>query len=79
MPLCRIGAAMRFVRGIEMSASRGQIGRAAIPEFMHVKAMFTRSQARDFRLDLHAVGDFCEPDYAADFVAFSRMQHRNGL
>jgi hypothetical protein len=41
MPLCRIGAAMRFVRGIEMSASRGQIGPTAISEFMDVKAMFT--------------------------------------
>ena len=79
MPLCRIGPSVRFVRGIEMSASRGQIGRAAISEFMHMKAMFTRTQARDFRLDLHPVGDFCEPDCSADFVARSGMQHGNGL
>jgi hypothetical protein len=79
MPLCRIGPGVRFVRRIEMSASRGQIGRAAISEFMHVKAMFTRSQARDFRLDLHPVGDFSERDCAADFVARSRMQHGDGL
>ncbi len=77
--LCRIGPGVRFVRGIEMSASRGQIGRAAISKFMHMKAMFTRTQARDFRLDLHPVGDFREPDSAADFVACSGMQHGNGL
>ncbi len=79
MPLYRIWAAVRFVRRIEMSASRGQISRAAISEFMHVKAMFTRTQARDFGLDLHPVGDFREPDCAADFVTCSGMQHGNGL
>ena len=46
---------------------------------MYVKAMFPRTQARDLRLDLHSVGDFCEPDCAADFVACSGMQHGNGL
>ena len=79
MPLYRIWPAVRFVRGIEMSASRGQIGRAAISEFMHVKTMFTRIQARDFRLHLHSIGYFCERDCAADFVARSRMQHGDGL
>ena len=79
MPLYRTWPGVRFVRRIEMSASRGQIGRAAISEFMDVKAMFTRTQARDFRLDLHPVGDFREPDCTADFVACSGMQHGNGL
>jgi hypothetical protein len=46
---------------------------------MHVKTMFTRIQARDFRLHLHSIGYFCERDCAADFVARSGMQHGDGL
>jgi len=55
------------------------IGCAAIAEFMDVKAVFARRQARDLRVDLHAIGNRRECDGAADFVACGGMQHRNAF
>src|SRR5438128_12478659 len=79
MPLCRIGPSVRFIRGIEMSASRGEIGRTAIAEFVHMKAVLAGAQARDFRLYLHSIGYFSERDRAAHFVARGGMKHSDGF
>ena len=79
VPFCRIGPGVRFIRGIEMSASRGQIRRAAIAEFMHMKAMLAGAQAGDFCLDLHSIGYLSERDGAAHFVARRRMKHGDGF
>src|SRR5882724_2229455 len=74
-----VGPGVRLVGWIEVSAGRGGIGRAAIAEFMDVKAMLTGSQTSDIRLDLHSVGDLSEGDGAAHVVARSGMQHCDGF
>jgi len=66
---------MRLTGGIEMRARGTGIGCAAIAKFMDVKAMFTRRQARDLRVDPHAVGDRRECNGAANFIACGGMQH----
>ena len=70
---------MRLVRGIEMRACGTCIGCAAIAKFMYMKAVLTRRQARDLRVDLHAIGDRRECDGAADFIACGGMQHRDAF
>ena len=70
---------MRLIGGIEMRACGTGIGCAAIAEFVDMKAMFTGRQARDLRVNLHAVGDWRECDSAANFIACGRMQHRNAF
>src|SRR5215472_4728593 len=55
-----VGSGMRLVGGIEMCACRTEISCAAIAEFMHVKAVFSGSQACDLCVDLHATGDWRE-------------------
>ena len=75
VPGCRIGGRVRLVRWIEMSAGRTCIGRAAIAEFMDMKAMLARSKAGEFCVDLHSVGDFSERDGAAHFAALSGMHY----
>src|SRR5438034_1325837 len=75
VPGSRIGGRVRLVRWIEMSAGRTCIGRAAIAEVMDMKAMHARSQAGEFCVDLHSVGDFVERDGAAHFVALSGMHY----
>ena len=72
-----VGPGMRLVGGIEMCACGTGIGCATIAKFMYVKPVLTRRQARDFRVDLHAIGDWRECDGAADFVAGGGMQHGN--
>ena len=79
MPLSGVWRGVRFVSWIEMSAGGTGIGRAAIAEFMDMKAMISGSQARDLCLDLHAIGDFGERDSAAYFVAAGGMKHGNRL
>src|SRR5206468_674173 len=79
MPLCRIGPGVRFTRGIEMSASRGEIRRTAITEFVDMKAVFAGTQTRDFRLHLHSIGYFSERDRAAHIVARGGMKHSDSL
>ena len=70
---------MRLVSGIEMRAGGTGIGRAAIAEFMDMKAVLAGRQARDLCVDLHAIGDRRECDGAADFTARGGMQHRNAF
>ncbi len=72
-----IGPGMRLIGGIEMRTCGTGIGCAAIAKFMYMKAVLTGRQARDLRVDLHAVGDRSECDGAADFVACGGMQHRD--
>ena len=62
-----------------MSSGRTRIGRAAIAELMYMKTMLARTQAGDFRLNLHSVGDFSERDGAGNVVALGRMEHGNGF
>ena len=73
VPGGRIGGRVRLVRWIEMSAGRTCIDRAAIAEFMDMKAMHARSKAGEFCVDLHSVGDFSKRDGAAYFAALSGM------
>ena len=47
--------------------------------WMDVKAVFTRRQARDLCMNLHAIGSRHECYCAADFIACGRMQQRNGF
>src|SRR6476660_10565097 len=79
MPLSGVLPGMRFVGWIKMSAGRTQIGRAAIAEFMDVKTMVPRSQARDLCIHLHAISDLGKRDGAAHLVATGGMKHRNRL
>ena len=74
-----IGPGMRLIGGIEMRACGTGIGCAAVAKFMYVKAVLTGSQARDLRVDLHAIGDRRECDGAADLIACGGMQHRNAF
>ena len=78
MPLGCVRRGMRFVGWIKMSAGGTRIGRAAIAEFMNVKAMVTGSQACYLCMDLHAIGNFGEGNRAAHLAASSYgMKHRN--
>ena len=70
---------MRLVHGIEMPACGTCIGCAAIAKFMYMKAVLTRRQARQFCVDLHAIGARSKCDGAADFIACGGMQHRNAF
>ena len=70
---------MRLIGGIEMRACGTGIGCTAIAKFMDMKPVLTRRQARDLCVDLHAIGDRCECDGAADFIARGGMQHRNAF
>ena len=70
---------MRLVGGIEMRAGGAGIGCAAIAKFMDMKAVFTRRQARDLRVDLHTTSDRRKCDGARDFIACAGMQHRNAF
>jgi len=79
MPLGGVWPSVRFVGWIKMSASGSRIGCAAIAEFMDMKAMISRGQARDLCIDLHAIGNFGKRDSAAQFVAAGGMKHRNRL
>src|SRR5438093_13444605 len=79
VPGCRIGGRVRLVRWIEMSAGRTCIDRAAIAEFMDMKAMHARSKAGEFCVDLHSVGDFSKRDGAAYFAALSGMHYRDSF
>ena len=73
-----IGAGMRFISWIKMSASGTRVRRTAIAEFMNVKAMVTGSQACYLCMDLHAIGNFGEGNRAAHLAASSYgMKHRN--
>ena len=79
MPLGGVWPGVRFVGWIKMRASGSRIGCAAIAEFMDMKAMISRGQARDLCMDLHAIGNFGKRDGAAQFVGSGRMKHRNRL
>ena len=79
VPRRRIWPGMRLIGGIEMRARGTGVGCAAIAKFMDMKAVFTRRQARDLRVDLHAVGDWREGNGAADFIACGGMKHRNAF
>jgi len=70
---------MRLIGGIEMRACGTGIGCAAIAKFMDMKPMLTGRQARELRVDLHAVGDRRECNGAANFITCGRMQHRNAF
>ena len=70
---------MRLVGGIEMRAGGAGIGCAAIAKFMDMKAVFTRRQARDLRVDLHTTSNRRKCDGARDFIARAGMQHRNAF
>src|SRR5262245_13069120 len=79
VPLGGVRPCVRFASWIKMSAGGTQIGRAAIAEFMNVKTMVPRSQARDLYLDLYAICDFSKRDGAAHFVVAGGMKHCNRL
>ena len=79
MPCVHIGSRMRLLRWIKVSAGRVGIGCAAIAELMDVKSVLARSEARDFRMDLHSVGNFNECDRAANLVALGGMKHSDGF
>ena len=70
-----IWTGMRLVRGIEMCACGTGVGCAAIAKFMDMKAVLTRRQARDLRVDLHSIAGRNERDRAADFIPCGRMQY----
>ena len=79
MPRGGVRPGMRLTGGIEMCACGTGIGCAAIAKFMDMKPVFTRRQARDLRVDLHATSDRRKRDSAADFIARGGMQHRNAF
>src|SRR5262245_66090171 len=79
MPRSCVGPSMRLIGWIEMRACRTGIGCAAIAELMNMKAVLTRRQTGNLRVDLHAIGDWRECDGAADFIACGGMQHRNAF
>ena len=60
---------VRLVGRIEVRACGTGIGCAAIAEFMDVKAVFARRQARDLRVDLHTTSNRRKCDRARDFIA----------
>ena len=75
MPRSCIWASVRLIGRIEMRACGTGVGCAAIAEFMYMKPVLARRQARDLRANLHAVGDGRKCDGAVDFVAGGGMQH----
>ena len=75
MPRGCVWPGMRLIGGIEMPACRTGIDCAAIAKFMDMKAVLTRRQTRDFRVDLHAISGRRERNGAADFIPCGRMQH----
>src|SRR2546428_12756936 len=79
MPLDRVWTGVRFAGWIKMSARGTGIARAAIAEFMNMKAMIAGSPARYLCLTLNAIGNPGKRDRAAPFVASSGMKHRNCL
>ena len=79
MPRSCVGTGMRLIGGIKMRACGTAIGCAAIAEFMDMKTMFTRCQAGDLRVDLHAIGDWSECDGAGDFVPCGGVKHGNAF
>ena len=79
VPCGCIWPGMRLVGGIEMPACGASIGCAAIAKFVYVKAVFAGRQARDLRVNLHAIGDWRECDRACDFIACRGMQYRNAF
>ena len=79
VPFRRIGSRMRLLGRIKVSAGGSSIGCAAIAELMDMKTMIARTQAGDFRPDLHSIGHFCEYNSTTHFVACSGMKHRDGL
>ena len=56
-----------------MRAGGTGVGCAAIAKFMDMKAVFTRRQARDLCVNLHAISSRRERNRAADFIACGRM------
>ena len=74
-----IGPGMRLVGGIEMRARGTGITCTAIAKFMDMKPVLTRRQARDLRVNLHALGDWRECNSAADFIACTGMQYGNAF
>ena len=77
VPFGGIGPGMRFVSWIKMSACGSRIWRAAIAEFMNMKAVVAGSKACYLRMNLHSIGNFDERNRAAHFVACSGMKHCN--
>jgi hypothetical protein len=77
MPLRVIGSGVRFIRWIEMTASRRQIGGAAIAELMHVKTMLAGSQPGEIRLNTHTIGFLGECYCAVYFIVGRRMKDRD--
>jgi len=74
-----VGPGMRLIGGIKMRACGTGISRATISEFMDMKPVLTRCQARDVCVNLHATSDRCECDGARDFIACGGVKHRNGF
>src|SRR5262249_25433415 len=79
VPRSCIWPGMRLIGGIEMRTGGTGIGCAAISEFMDVKAMLTRRQARNFCVHLYTVGNWRECDRTADLIACGGMQYRNAF
>jgi len=79
MPLGCVWSSVRFFGRIKMSPGGTGICRAAIAEFMNVKAMLAGGQTHYLCMDLHAIGNFGKCDRAAHFVARRGMKHRNPL
>ena len=79
MSLERVRPGMRFVGWIKMTAGGSRVCRAAIAEFMNVKAMVAGSQACYLCMDLHAIGYFDECDGAAYLVPRGGVKHRDGF
>jgi hypothetical protein len=64
MMLGRVGRAVRLLCRIKMAASGCGVGRGTIAEFMDVKRVFARREARDIGHDLHGIAHFRERDSA---------------
>ena len=79
VPFQRVWRGMRFVSWIKMTAGGSRVCRAAIAEFMNVKAMVAGSQACYLCMDLHAIGNFGERNGAAHLAAGCGMKHRDGF
>jgi hypothetical protein len=74
-----IGPAMLHVMGIEMTARRDCIRRAAIAELVNVKPVLAGSQTRHVGHDLHPAINLRERHRTGYTAAFCRREHRNRL
>lgn len=77
MPFRVVRPRVPAVGRIKMTACGTAIARAAVAEFVNMKAVIAGSETGDLRMHLHAIGFFSERDGALYIIPCGGMKHRN--